>query len=538
MITLVLSMLHEPSDVNSATRLFRGQPVLRWTLDRLARCQKVKGRALLCWDDQLPAVKPIIEAHEVTVLTKGPRHAVPELDRVTAARRWADGWRGGLMSTCDFDAGFHAPWIKEAAARVDATGVVLVPPSSALVDPALIDELISRAAAEADHELIFSQAAPGLSGALVKRGLLDRLAVSRTHPGRLLHYMPDQPMLDPTSSAACVAVPAPIARTTNRFHLDSARQLERISSATVTLNGLLISSAAEDLVGRLVEHTATQPANPREVVLELNTTRSTSPVFAPHTHLPISRADLSVELAKKLFAEIGAVDDVRLTLAGVGDPLLHPHVLTIIAAAKAAGIAAIHVETDLTIADDTVIAGLARSEIDVVSVHLPALTPQMYRAMMGVDAYTQVLKNLTTFVTERARRQSGVPLIVPTFVKCAQNMGEMDAWYDQWIRAVGSAVITGPSNCGGMIPSTAVADMSPPKRRACVRLTSRLVVLSDGTVTTCEEDVLGRQAMGNINSDSLLRLWRSRQARLRQDHEAAQWGRHPICAGCTEWHRP
>ena len=34
-VTAVLSMLHEPADRNSATRTFRGDPVLAWTLERV-----------------------------------------------------------------------------------------------------------------------------------------------------------------------------------------------------------------------------------------------------------------------------------------------------------------------------------------------------------------------------------------------------------------------------------------------------------------------------------------------------------------------
>ena len=537
MTTAILSMLHEPADRNSATRTFRGEPVLRWTLDRLARCARLDGWAVLCWEDQLDAVTPIAAAHDVAVLAKGPRRPVPELDRITAARRWADGWRGGLMSTCDFDAGFYGPWVKELADRVGAVDVLLVPPSAGLVDAALLDALINRAAAEPDHELIFSQAAPGLAGAVVKRPLLERLASARSHPGRLLHYMPDAPMLDPTSGRGCVPVPVAVARTTCRFHLDTARQLDRVAAATVSLNGQLVSTAAEDLVSRVAAQGPTTTDMPREVVLELTTRRASSPVYWPGRHLPIDRADVPPAVARRVLDQVGGREDVRLTIGGVGDPLLHPHVFDVIAAARAAGIAAVHVETDLLAADAVDVARLAACGVDVVSVMLPALSAETYAAVMGVDAYARALGNLKVFVTERARLGAGLPLLVPTFVKCAGNLAEQDAWYDQWLRAVGSAVISGPTDCGGQIPSTAVADMSPPRRRPCARLASRLVVLSDGTATTCEEDVTGRQSLGRIADAAISEIWTNAHGRVRRAHALEQWNTHPVCAGCKEWHR-
>ena len=116
--TAILSMLHEPAgERNSAARRFRDRPVLWWTLERLKRANAIENLSILCWEDQLPQVRPIAEEQEAYVLAKGPRCGVSTLDAVTAARRWADGWRGGLLQTCEFDRGFHAPWVMELGCR-------------------------------------------------------------------------------------------------------------------------------------------------------------------------------------------------------------------------------------------------------------------------------------------------------------------------------------------------------------------------------------------------------------------------------------
>ncbi|HSI35777.1 MAG: hypothetical protein ACAI43_23325, partial [Phycisphaerae bacterium] len=127
--TAVLSMLHEsparesarPAD--SASRLFRGQPVLSWTLSRLSRARNVSCAAVICWDDQLAAVTPLATETGARVHTVGPRRALPQMDAVSAALRWTDGWRGGLLDTTHFDRGFHGPAVLEAAG--DAQVVVL-----------------------------------------------------------------------------------------------------------------------------------------------------------------------------------------------------------------------------------------------------------------------------------------------------------------------------------------------------------------------------------------------------------------------------
>src|SRR5271167_366228 len=114
-VSAIISLLHEGPVRHSATRLFRGEPVLNWTLHRAAMASKLASLAILCWEDQLPRIAGIADQAGAYVLAKGPRMRVGEVESVAAAQRWADGWRGGLLGTCAFDIGFYAPWAMELA---------------------------------------------------------------------------------------------------------------------------------------------------------------------------------------------------------------------------------------------------------------------------------------------------------------------------------------------------------------------------------------------------------------------------------------
>jgi spiro-SPASM protein len=303
------------------------------------------------------------------------------------------------------------------------------------------------------------------------------------------------------------------------------------------LNGQLIKTHAEGLVQR-IETAADLPDElPREVRLELNTNRATAPIFWPGRQLNIDRPPLDLATAKTLLSQIASADDVRLTLAGVGDPLLANHVFDVIDLAKTEGIESISMETDFCDLSPETIERLASSAIDVVSIHLPAMTAKTYGDLMGVDAYVRVLQNIRAFVERRQQQGRLVPLVAPVFTKCQANLGEMEAWYDQWLRAVGSAVIQGPSDFAGQIGDVSVADMSPPRRGACVRLASRMNVLCDGTIVACEQDVLGRHVLGEIGRESVRDIWR-RIGEMRDAHRSGEWNRFPLCGACREWHRP
>ena len=87
----ILSLLHQDEIPASTTRIFRDQSVLRWTLERLSRCPALSHSTILCWANQFPALRGF---ENVIAL---PRVDLPSMQAITAARRWADGWRGGRV---------------------------------------------------------------------------------------------------------------------------------------------------------------------------------------------------------------------------------------------------------------------------------------------------------------------------------------------------------------------------------------------------------------------------------------------------------
>jgi len=536
-ISAILSLLHEGPDRHSATRLFRGDPVLQWALRRLSMSQKLSSAAILCWEDQLPEVKEIAEDVGAFVLAKGPRERLPQIESVAAARRWSDGWRGGLLGTCAFDIGFYAPWVLELSQRLEVDGVLLVDPAAALVDPMLIDELIAHADAHPEQEICFTAAAPGLCGALLRIPVLSRLSTTKLHPGRLLHYIPDHVSREMIGTDACLAVPPPIARTTERFVLDSDRQIARAEHATACLNGKLQIAGALEIVQRIPSGNWSDPL-PREVIIELNTRRVSNPIFSPVRSRSVNRPDMTLETAQRIFQQLAHTDDIRVTLAGAGDPLLHPGLFDILESARSSGIAALHVETDLLNENTADISRLASGPADVVSVHFAALTEGTYFEIMGFDGYRRAMENIRAFVGVRQQRADGVPILAPIFTKCRQNLGEMENWYDQWLKALNCAVVRGPSTFGGLVSDVGVADMAPPGRRACTRLSSRITILSDGRIVSCEEDLVAAQTLGNMSNDLITEIWTGGIASLRTDHRQSRWADHPLCATCNEWHRP
>lgn len=533
-IVALVTMLHEPPAPSSLSRRFRGQPVLAWTLRRLQAATRPERRLVLCWDDQAPHARTIARACGAEIVACGQRDDRGPLEAVSAAQRWSGGWRGGLLQTCDFDAGFDARHALRACGECDAA--LLVDAASALVDPVLVDRIAERAAEDAAPEIVFAPAAPGLAGPALAKGLLERLAPHRSHAGRLLHYMPDVPVPDPLTGFGCVAVPPALSRTSSSFKLDSERQIAWITAASLSLNGTLMGACGDELVARLDAHRPPEPF-PRDITLELTTERATAPLFLPRRDERLLRAPASPQIVRRIAADVATCDGARLTLGGVGDPVMHPDFTALMQAIRDEGVAAVHVETDLFRASAASIEALLDG-VDVVSVLMPAMRPSTYDRVMGVDALQRAVDRIAHLLERRAARGRGTPIVVPRFVRCLHNAGEMEAWYDQWLRALGCAVIEGASRYGGLVEDVGSPELAPARRIGCRRLGSRMMVLSDGRVTSCEQDVCARQVVGDLGSSEIREVWQGGAGGLRALHAERRWDEQPVCGGCREWDRP
>ena len=518
---IAVSMLSEGPHENSATRRFAGRPVIAMTLDRVGQ---VAPPIVLCWDDQVNALASA--APDAAVRSLGVRAVSGFLRETEAALRWSDGWRGAPLGRTTFDQGFDAAALLEVIDAASVAGVMLVDPSAAFVDADALRGLAAHLSHAEAQDYAFLPGAVGSGAMLLRTAAIATLARHQRGPGSLVTYHPDRVAHDPIAKAFAAPMPSTVARSLSRVTLDSQRQIDRLA-------GFDAGDVTNSIETLDAVHDARRDRLPREVVIELTTRRVTRPVWSLAGHEGLTRADLSTEDARTLFEQLAAAGDVRVTFGGVGDPLLHPKLFNFIDIARDHGITALHVETDLLPENIDAIDTLARSGIDLVTIHLPAVHTTTYARLMGVDRLHDVLDNVRRLLLARRDR---LPIVVPTLTKCEANLGEMELWYDQWIRAVGVAVIAAPSDFGGRIAYAGVADMTPAVRRACRRLATRLTVLSDGRISSCEEDACGEQTIGDVNN--LAGAWHDGSSMLRSLHHERRWDESPVCRACRMWDRP
>ncbi|TVQ98971.1 MAG: spiro-SPASM protein [Spirochaetaceae bacterium] len=169
---------------------------------------------------------------------------------------------------------------------------------------------------------------------------------------------------------------------------------------------------------------------------------------------------------------------------------------------------------------------LARTQDVTWIVHLDAIDESEYRRVRG-DGFLEAMR-----FTERLFAAAPAKTYVQT-VRYTDLESHTEAFYRYWKERTDNIIIQKYDPVCGVLEDKRVTDISPVHRFPCWHLKRDLLVMIDGTVPRCREDIHGNHAAGNIFSDGVEAVWDS----LDPVHRAHVRGEYPsICAECDEYY--
>ncbi|MSR42011.1 MAG: DUF115 domain-containing protein [Phycisphaerales bacterium] len=518
------------------------RPILQRTLERLGSSRECASIILLIADDDRvqAEVEALLDRKHihlpVEIHRSGTTPYDPGREAIAAARVFADSsWRGGIAGMTVYDELRCSRVAAEAAERFNLTAVVLVAPDWPLVvvqGAGGCDDLVRRHRVRPDlMHLVFSQAPPGLCGVLFDRATLESVRSGGRHAtlGWMLGYEPTRPQQDPISKDICVQIPHEVRRSFVRATADSARGMQQIRRA---IEPFLMQSGrafAELDASTIIELLESQSEfggislPPQHLIVELCTGRQHSGPSSPHRLGSVQRTIMTRKRFDRLIEQSDAANDVVLTLAGAGDPLQHPDLADFIRTAKAGGIRAVHVRTEL-LSPRPQIAAMVEAGVDIVSVDLHADTAACYQRMTGVHRFAEAIGNLEYLMSLRtlvsgAAGSSAMytPWIVPRLQRRVESLVDVESFFDRWQYLLGTPVLEGPPpfDATTEAPLDTLASARAPANAMYRELMRRLVVLSDGTIASGELDIRADQIVANVDRNSLTEIWRDVIARRR-----------------------
>jgi hypothetical protein len=257
---------------------------------------------------------------------------------------------------------------------------------------------------------------------------------------------------------------------------------------------------------------------PQHLMIELNTGRRGCGAASPHRFGSLQRPPMTQRRLDRILTRVAEARDVAVTLAGAGDPLIHPDVADFVARIRAAGALAIEVRTEL-IAPQS-IEQLQALDVDVITVDLHAIDAAGYRRMMGTEDLARGVERLQALLRARAPHAQGLPhpWILPRIERLRESSLWVAPFLQQWSAEADGVVVDPPPQqdpWGGPLPE-APAAASVPDGWAHLDTLRRVTVLSDGRVPAIDGDLLGNSSVGSIDTEDLLTLHRLVTSRRRE----------------------
>ena len=541
----------EVTSLGTASRLgddLHGKPVLRRTVERISRATRIDGVHVLCPSAQFDRCADLLKGTRAQ-LHRHDAGPSPWGQLVQTARKWSlDGWRGGIGGTTSFDEHTDCRLIEGLLQTVECDTVLSIPAASPLIDPALADQMIQhRSSLGEDVRLVFAQAPPGVAGVLLDAGLVKELQEKNSPVGWVFGYKPDSPEKDLIVQPCCYGVAAEVRYAVGRVVVDTDRSL---AAVTAILDEHDDPDAA--CIGRwLARYQVSQDEPlPREVEIEL-TTDDPFPeaLLRPRGERIERRGPIDPDVVGQVAAELCRFDDALIVLGGLGDPLEHPRFSAVLRAIREAPsqgrrIYGLAVRTTAANLTDEHIEAMIANRVDVLQVTLDAWTATTYSLVQSPHDPSKadladVLKRLDRLAAVRQEHRSVQPITLPDMTKARDNVHELDEFHDGWLRRGGAVSISACSHYAGQCEDRSAAPMAPAARIGCGRIRSRCMVLADGRVVLCDQDIHGHHAVGRLGEHSLEQLWRSEPFQhVRASHRAGEFDPTPLCAACEEWHRP
>lgn len=160
-------------------------------------------------------------------------------------------------------------------------------------------------------------------------------------------------------------------------------------------------------------------------------------------------------------------------------------------------------------------------------VSLDANDAQMYGRLRG-EQWQEALATVETLRGFFPRQ------VYVQAVRMQSNEEQLDAFYRYWkqLDAVQPLVQKYDSFCG-VLPERKVTDLSPINRFPCWHLKRDLIVLIDGSVPMCREDLKQQHLLGNIFESDIAEIW-ERGVEYYQQHIEEEYP--DLCRSCDEYY--
>ncbi|MBI4023338.1 MAG: radical SAM protein [Verrucomicrobia bacterium] len=264
------------------------------------------------------------------------------------------------------------------------------------------------------------------------------------------------------------------------------------------------------------------------LVVEITNTCNLACVMCPRQNMKRKARHMS----REMFAEIIRANHPHLefvSLNGFGEPLLHPNLIECLEVCRKHGVSA-GISTNATQLDEEMALSLLACPPNQITIAFDGVTRETYESVRKGARFDAVLENVARFLRLRQTRRAKTHVVLQC-ICMTETKHEVRKFRDFFAPYRFDAIrIRQLTHSGKERSDTDYRNRSC----SCYWLWNEPMVLSDGTVVPCCQDVNAELALGNIQQQPLARLWQEGTIReLRRKHAAGERDSIPICRACN-----
>ena len=273
---------------------------------------------------------------------------------------------------------------------------------------------------------------------------------------------------------------------------------------------------------------------PSYVEIELTGECDLDCLFCFRKTLPSDHGEMAPEMFEKLLNEMKNFNlPYSVCFGGSGEPMMHSSFYSILdRALKDPMIETVVLETNGLSADGGFRAFLAGTVSDKLRVifNINGIDENSYKTIHAGNHYERVVDNIIEL-----NRMLAPGSIYVQIMKINETEQFLDRYYDIWEQNTITVILQKQNIFLGRIADRRYSDLSPLDRTPCWHLQRSMLVLSDGTVGFCKQDVSGDYARGSLKDSGLIDIWNKTRKSFIDDYRGTL-SKKPDCSICDEWY--
>jgi radical SAM protein with 4Fe4S-binding SPASM domain len=251
------------------------------------------------------------------------------------------------------------------------------------------------------------------------------------------------------------------------------------------------------------------------------------------------KAELSFSLAKDLIDEGVCLGQASMGFGGLWEPLISPHIASLVSYGREKGLADAMMSTNGYYLAPDISKSLIEAGLTRLMVSLDAATEKTYRLMRPGSDFERVESNIESFIQERQKAKSRLPLLRLSFCFTKANEAEWPLFYERWKGRADFFSLQNYGRFGSEAPALFPANkFVPAPSGLCAQPFKRLLVRHDGTVLPCCDLSGLALSLGNA-SRGLKNIWEGEAlADLRNRLKKGESFLPKACLECQNKYQP